>query len=747
MASAGHTAGVDRKLTNYGDPEFSKFLRRAFLSSAGLDAEDLKRPVIGIVNTASDYTTCHRDMPQLIDHVKRGVLEAGGLPFVFTVMSLGEILTNPTTMLFRNLMAMELEEQIKSQPMDAVVLLGGCDKTVPAELMAAASADLPAIALVVGPMSVGNYRGERLGACTDCRRKWTDFRGGKLDENEITDVNQELAPSAGTCMVMGTASTMACLTEATGMSVPYAGTAPAVSSQRLRLGVETGRTAVQLAAADRRPSQIMTEGSVRNAVTVLAAISGSTNAVIHLTAIARRLGLKLNLDDFHEIAAQTPLLVDCKPAGRNYLPDMHRDGGVPALLKALEPLLDLDVMTVTGQTLAEVLADKEGPQAWQDTVRTLGDPLGPAGALVTLKGSLAPDGAVLKAAAASEHLLVHEGPAAVFDLLTDVQARLDDESLRLTPGHVLIMRNIGPIGAGMPEAGSIPIPKYLAREGIRDMVRISDGRMSGTAYGTIVLHCAPEAALGGPLALVCDGEERRSGTRRSRPRLSPLKNLVPSTRGHSDIAATSRVRKAAASQTRSRQCVINACAASRDHHRRTNTSLYTSSGWTVCSDSAAPASRKWNLWSYIDARDGAQAVLRALAYDKPGFDNFIIEGVADANATGPVDPGPTASRLARGRLTHDWDEEITRSQTDGQLLEFAICAPQGVLFPGHCGRVSHDIAEAEGRRPRRRRCRVRAPIPAAASPAKSYPGRWDDASSSRCSPIDKCRFCGLSDVR
>ena len=509
MHTNDRAVGVDRKLTNYADPGFSKFIRRAFLSSAGLDADDLERPVVGIVNTSSDFTTCHREMPQLIESVKRGVLEAGGLPFVFPVMSIGEILTTPTSMLFRNLMAMELEEQLGSQPMDSVVLLGGCDKTVPAELMAAASADIPAISLVVGPMSVGSYRGERLGACTDCRRLWSEFRAGTIDEATIGEINQELAPTAGTCMVMGTASTMACVVEAMGMSLPFAGTAPAVSAHRLRLGVQTGRRAVEIAAADRRPSQIMTEGAFRNAVTVLAAVSGSTNAIIHLTAIARRLGIELNLNDFHEISARTPLLVDCKPAGQNYLPDMHRDGGVPALLKTLSPLLDLDVLTITGQTLGEVLDGADAPQAWQSTVHALDDPLGPTGALVTLTGSLAPDGAVIKVAAASAHLLVHEGIAAVFDSLDDVDARLNDESLGLTPDHVLIMRNIGPVGAGMPEAGSIPIPRYLARQGVRDMVRISDGRMSGTAYGTIVLHCAPEAAIGGPLALVRDGDRIR----------------------------------------------------------------------------------------------------------------------------------------------------------------------------------------------------------------------------------------------
>lgn len=501
--------GVFGRLTNYGDLGFSRFIRRAFLNSAGLDAEDIDRPVIGIVNTTSDFTTCHREMPQMIEAVKRGVLEAGGIPFVFPVMSLGEILTNPTTMLFRNLMAMELEEQLTSQPMDAVVLLGGCDKTVPAELMAAASADIPAIQLVVGPMTVGNYKGERLGACTDCRRMWTEFRSGRIGEREVMEINAELAPSAGTCMVMGTASTMACLVEAMGMSLPFAGTAPSVSSERLRISAATGRQAVKLARSGLKPSEIMTEAAFRNAIRVLAAIAGSTNAIIHLTAIARRLGLDIDLDDFHDVIQQVPVLVNCKPAGSNYLPDMHRDGGMPALLKELESVLELDAITVTGKTIGEQLVNAEGPQDWQDTIRTTGNPLKGPGALVTLRGSLAPDGAVIKAAAASPHLMVHEGIAHVFDSLEEVEETLDDESLGLTAEHILVMRNIGPVGAGMPEAGSIPIPKYLARQGIRDMVRISDGRMSGTAYGTIVLHVSPEAALGGPLALVQNGDRIR----------------------------------------------------------------------------------------------------------------------------------------------------------------------------------------------------------------------------------------------
>lgn len=499
--------GFDQLLTSYGDVGFSRFIRRAFLSSSGYDTEDLDRPVIGIVDTTSDYTTCHRDMPQLVAAVKRGVLEAGGLPFVFPAMSLGEILTSPTTMLFRNLMAMEIEEQLRSQPMDGVVLVGGCDKTVPAELMAAASANIPAMELVVGPMMTGSWRGERLGACTDCRRLWAQFRAGRLDDSEIIEVTGQLCPTAGTCMVMGTASTMACIAEALGMMLPHGAAAPAVSADRLRLAVATGRQVVEVAANEIRPSDILTVAAFRNAMTVLAAISGSTNAVIHLTAIARRAGVELTLDDFHEMAAETPLLVNCKPAGSGYLPDVHTAGGVPVLLKALESKLDLTVQTVAGKTLGELLEDQDPPAESQSMIRTLEDPLGSAGSLATLRGTLAPDGAVIKVASATPDLLKHRGPAAVFNSPEDLIERIDDPSLGLTPDHVLILRNIGPAAAGMPEAAAVPIPKYLAAQGIRDMVRISDGRMSGTAYGTVVLHCSPEATREGPLSLIQDGDE------------------------------------------------------------------------------------------------------------------------------------------------------------------------------------------------------------------------------------------------
>ena len=506
IVNSNPRGGFDRRLTSYGDDGLSRFIRRAFLASAGLDAEDLSKPVIGIVNTASDYTTCHRDMPALMDAVKRGVLEAGGLPFQFTAMSLPEILLNPTSMMFRNLMAMEVEEQITSQPMDGVVMLGGCDKTVPAELMAAASANVPAICLVVGPMMTGNWRGERLGACTDCRRLWADYRGGVLDDDQIAEANSQLCPTAGTCMVMGTASTMGCILEALGMTLPFAGTAPAVSSERQRLGVATGRRAVQLVGEDLRPSAILTREAFHNAVVTLSAISGSTNAIIHLTAIARRLGITLDIDDFHEISQRVPVLVDCKPAGSRYLPDMHAAGGMPVLLKELEPLLAREARTIGGRTMGQLLDTWDAAADWQDVIRTLDEPLKPPGALVALHGTLFPDGAIIKAAAASPELMKHRGKAVVFNGLDDLALRIDDPSVGITTDDILVLRNIGPVATGMPEAGAIPVPRYLAQQGVRDIVRISDGRMSGTAYGTVVLHGAPEAARGGPLALVRDGD-------------------------------------------------------------------------------------------------------------------------------------------------------------------------------------------------------------------------------------------------
>lgn len=506
MGKKNKPEGIYKNLTSYGDVEFSKYMRRAFLASAGYDAEDLDRPIVGIADTSSDYNPCHRQMPELIDAVKRGVLEAGGLPLVFPTFSLNEVLVSPTTMLYRNLLAMVTEEMIRAQPMDAVVLLGGCDKTVPAQLMAAVSADVPAISVVTGPMMTGNWRGERLGACTDCRRLWAQYRAGEMNEQEVREVEQALCPTAGTCMVMGTASTMACVTEALGMMLPGGATAPSGSGDRLRNAVASGRRAVGLARGGVMPSSILTRQAFMNALTVLAAVSGSTNAVIHLTAIARRAGIHLTLDDFHEVAARVPVLVDCKPAGSGYMEDLHRAGGVPVLLRALEPLLDPSCKGVSGRSLGETLVEASSPEPWQATIRDLDQPLGPTGALATLYGSLAPDGAVIKVAAATPSLLRHRGPAIVFESPEDLVNRIDDPSLPIRPESVLVLRNAGPVGAGMPEAGCLTIPKRLASAGVSDMVRVTDARMSGTAFGTVVLHCCPEAVSRGPLALVRDGD-------------------------------------------------------------------------------------------------------------------------------------------------------------------------------------------------------------------------------------------------
>lgn len=501
--------GVDRGLTAYGDEGFSKFIRRAFLSSAGLDVEDLNRPIIGIADTSSDYTTCHREMPQLVAAVKRGVLEAGGLPLVFPTMSLPEILISPTSMLFRNLMAMETEELIKAQPMDAVVLVGGCDKTVPAQLMAAISADTPAVQVVAGPMITSSWRGQRLGACTDCRSMWARHRAGELDSDDISDVQSALATTGGTCMVMGTASTMACLAEALGLSPAGSAAAPAASGDRLRAGSAAGRVAVAAARSGTTPMTLLSRGSLTNAVTVLVALGGSTNAILHLLAIAHRVRIDLTLDEIDEIARRVPLLVDCKPSGTGYLEDFHYAGGVPVLMKVLEPLLDLQAKVIEGGTLGDRLAAVQPFAPWQTTIRSLEDPLGATHALAVVRGNLAPDGAVIKMSAATPTLLKHEGPAIVFESPDDVAQRIDDPALEISPDSVLVLRNAGPVAAGMPEAGAFPLPIRLAKAGVRDMVRISDARMSGTAYGTVVLHVAPEAAVGGPLALVQDGDRIR----------------------------------------------------------------------------------------------------------------------------------------------------------------------------------------------------------------------------------------------
>ncbi|MDP6351018.1 MAG: IlvD/Edd family dehydratase [Alphaproteobacteria bacterium] len=509
MSDEDRPGGMGRGLTHYGDAGFSLFLRKSFAKSMGLSDRDLARPVIGIANTASGFNNCHRTVPDLIAAVKRGVMYAGGLPVDFPTMSLGEPYLTPTSMLYRNLMAVDTEEMIRAQPMDAVVLVGGCDKTVPAQLMAAASAGLPAIVLVTGPMMTGSWRGERLGACTDCRRQWARYRAGELDEDEIDEVGGELSTTAGTCMVMGTASTMALMGEALGMMLPGGAAIPAVHADRLRLAERTGRRAVALAAERLTPDRIMTPAAFTNALRVLLACGGSTNGLVHMTAVAGRMGIRVDLAAFDRMSRETPVLVDLKPSGAHYMEDLHKAGGLATMLRELRPLLALDCLTVTGRTLGAEL--DAAPAPWpQEVVRPLDRPLTAEGGIAVLGGNLAPDSAIIKQAAASPALLSHEGRAVVFDSLADMAERIDDPALDVAAEDVLVLRNAGPKGApGMPESGYIPIPRKLARSGVKDMVRISDARMSGTAFGAIVLHVCPEAAIGGPLALVRGGDRIR----------------------------------------------------------------------------------------------------------------------------------------------------------------------------------------------------------------------------------------------
>ncbi|WP_407830812.1 dihydroxy-acid dehydratase [Verminephrobacter eiseniae] len=528
--------GFERGLTNYGDRDFALYLRRFFLKSMGYSGEILRRPVIGIASSPSGYNNCHRAMPELVEAVKRGVLAAGALPIDFPTISLGESFLTPTSLMFRNLMSMDVEEMVRAQPMDAVVLIGGCDKTVPAQLMGAAAADVPAVQLVTGPMMTGRHEGERLGACTDCRRFWASFRAGTTSSGQIEQIEGRLATTAGTCAVMGTASTMACIAEALGMSLPGTAMIPAVHADRLRAAEASGAAAVRLAHQPIRPREIITSKSVENAVRVLLALGGSTNAIIHLTAIAGRLGLQVSLQRLNELSESTPVLVNLKPSGAHYMEDFHAAGGMGGLLRELAPLLHLDTLTVTGETLGERLAAEGGTWADPGIVRPLRDPIEPKGGLVALYGNLAPAGAILKRSAADKRLFEKEGRVVLFDSLEDLAERIDDPDLDVTADDILVLCNAGPKSAsGMPEAGYLPIPKKLAQQGVKDMVRISDARMSGTAFGTIVLHVSPEAAAGGPLALVKNGDRiRLSVEHRSLELLVSDEELR---RRHADIVA------------------------------------------------------------------------------------------------------------------------------------------------------------------------------------------------------------------
>ena len=503
------TSGFRQGLTSYGDQGFSLFLRKAFIKGAGYTDAALDKPVIGIANTASAYNPCHGNSAQLIEALERGILLAGGLPMTFPTISLHESFAAPTSMYLRNLMAMDTEEMLRAQPMDAVVLIGGCDKTVPAQLMGAASAGLPAIQLITGSMLTGSHRGERVGACTDCRRYWARYRAGEVDEAEKDEVNDRLVASVGTCSVMGTASTMACIAEALGMTVPGGASPPAVTADRMRVAELTGTQAVQLAHTRLGIDQILTADAFENALRVLLAIGGSTNGLVHLAAMAGRVGLDLDLDAFDRMGRETPVLIDLKPSGQHYMEDFHHAGGMPALLRELRPLLKLDALTVTGKTLGENLDMATAPFA-QTVIRSVDNPIYPQGGIAVLRGNLAPAGAIIKQSAADPRLMEHEGRAVVFENSADLAARIDDPDLDVHAHDILVLKNIGPKGApGMPEAGYLPIPQKLARAGVKDMVRISDGRMSGTAFGTVVLHVTPEAAVGGPLAYVQTGDRIR----------------------------------------------------------------------------------------------------------------------------------------------------------------------------------------------------------------------------------------------
>jgi dihydroxy-acid dehydratase len=481
------------------------FIHRAFAKATGFSDDDLRRPVIGIANTWSEMNHCNSHLRGIAEAVKRGVLQAGGLPLEFPTISLGEVFVKPTTMLYRNLMAMDTEEMIRAQPMDGVVLLCGCDKTTPAQLMGAASADLPAIMVTGGPMLNGHWRGETLGACTDCRRYETELRAGTITQETYAEIEDALCRSAGHCMVMGTASTMASLAEALGMTLPGCAAIPAPDSRRLRLAEASGRQIVAAVAADLRPSRILTREALENAIRVSMAIGGSTNAVIHLVAIAGRLGIDLPLDRFDALSRSTPFLANIRPSGEFQMEELFAAGGIPAVMQEIRSLLHLDALTITGRTVGENLAGAEVLD--RRVIAPLSQPLHPEGGTAILHGNLAPRGAVCKQSAASSHLLRHRGRAVVFPSMADLQARIDDPELDVTEEDVLVLQNAGPVGGpGMAEVGNLPIPKKLLQRGVRDMVRISDARMSGTAYGTIVLHVTPEAAVGGPLAVVRTGD-------------------------------------------------------------------------------------------------------------------------------------------------------------------------------------------------------------------------------------------------
>jgi dihydroxy-acid dehydratase len=490
----------------FGPQDLRSFGHRSRLLQMGYEAQDFAgKPVIAVINTWSDINPCHAHFKTRVDDVKRGVLQAGGFPIELPAMSLSETFVKPSTMLYRNFLAMETEELIRSHPVDGVVLMGGCDKTTPALLMGAISADLPAIFMPAGPMLRGAYRGLSLGSGSDVWKYWDEKRAGKISDEDWREMEAGIARSYGVCMTMGTAATMTALAEVLGMTLPNASSIPAADSAHIRMASETGRRAVEMVFEDVKPSTLLTAASFDNAIVTLMALGGSTNAIIHLIALARRAGVELDLKRFDEIARRTPVIANIRPTGQFLMEDFWYAGGLTAFLATLAPLLDLDQKTVNGATLGKNVA---GAKVWRDEVmRPLNDPVAGSDGLAVLTGNLAPRGAVMKPAAAEPRLRRHSGPALVFASYDEMAKAVERDDLNVTPDHVLVLQNAGPQGApGMPEWGMLPIPKKLVREGVRDMLRISDARMSGTSYGACVLHVAPEAYIGGPLALARTGD-------------------------------------------------------------------------------------------------------------------------------------------------------------------------------------------------------------------------------------------------
>ena len=491
----------------YGPDDLRSFGHRSRTKQMGLHRDEfVGKPVIGIINTWNEMNTCHTHFPQRVQDVKRGVLSAGGFPVELPAMSLGEQLMKPTAMMYRNFLAMEVEELLRSYPIDGAVLMGGCDKTTPGVLLGTISMNLPCIYVPGGAMLRGHWRGETLGSGTDAWKYWDERRSGKLDTKSWFEIEDGIARSPGTCMTMGTAATMMSMADALGMSLPGASSIPAVDSNHNRMVSLSGRRAVDLVWQDIKPTDILTEQAFENAIKVQMTIGGSTNAIIHLTALARRAGIPLNLEIFDRISQGIPLLANIKPSGKYVMEDFYYAGGLTALMKRLEESLNLETVTINGKTLRDNL---EGVEVFnEDVIRPLENPISTAGGTAVLRGSLAPDGAVIKPTAAEERLWKHRGSAVVFKDIRDLKARVDSEDLKVTADSVLVLQNAGPVGGpGMPEWGQLPIPKKLLNQGVRDVIRISDARMSGTSYGACVLHVSPEAALGGPLGLVKDGDE------------------------------------------------------------------------------------------------------------------------------------------------------------------------------------------------------------------------------------------------